>query len=152
MLGIFLGCAVILFSASPATAQSASSVANKTFTTWTSQSFSAPPFAPFQDCYRFTATTVDIDGCPGTGRLLEIPLFGSPILSLWIGSGMCLDNGLNLTAVGTSIDGSAFGAVDAMGGFLLESVNVATFGIEGMFDPGCVLPSSAPATNPYRAH
>ena len=148
----FFVAAVLLVSVTQfAVAQDAHTVAGKTYNVFTSPSFTPPGTPPFNDCVRFGATTMEIEGCAGTtGTLSEFPIFGIPSLTLWIGFVPCeiaVPGGLNILWFGTSFDGSGLpgglgqDTMSATGWGLTEN---STFATEGKADPACtVLPAQS---------
>jgi hypothetical protein len=140
--------AICLMTAGVSAAGEAQTVKGKTYDLWVSQSFAGPPYDPFHDCAIFTASTMSLAQCADAGPLTDVPLFGTPIFSLWLGTVPC--GGLDLFFMGTSFDGSAIGAVDVMGGFGWGITESTTFGAEGVANPGCVLVQTD-GVNPYSA-
>lgn len=141
---------ISLLSSWPVSAQEARSVAEKVYTIYV---FQDPDQLPFQDCARFSENTMTLDLCGDAGGMIEYPLpFEPPPVKAtqWIGFVPC--DGLNLVFIGNSIDGSTFGAADALGGYIVRRTDpeVDTFGFAGLQDPDCTVdPGPYGNVNPY---
>jgi hypothetical protein len=118
----------------------ASSVKNRTYDVWVSPSFISPPFVPFHDCFRFTASTLCIDQCGGCGPLFEVPRLG-----IWQARVSC--GGLNLVFIGTSLSGPA---KEVLGGSGIGRAEGTNFGVEGVENADCSLsPANLTGATPY---
>jgi len=135
----------------PLRADETHTVANKTFDFWVSRSTDSPPFPAFHDCATFTAATMSTAICGGGGTLNEYPLLGIAGMTLWIGKVPC--GGLNLTFIGTSIDGTAIGfAGNVMSASGLGITQKITYGVHGVQNSSCtVAPGAVGSSNPYSA-
>jgi len=120
----------------------ASSVMNKTYSLWVSQSFAAPPYPPFQDCARFSKTQMCLAQCGDCGPLSEVQLGD---VSIWTAKIPC--GGLNLLFQGVSRNGPQLPAVGATVVGLTQQSN---FGAEGLQDQSCSIgPSRVAGGTPY---
>ena len=154
MLAVSALLAVCFLLTQSVGAQDASIVSGRDYDVWVSQSFGAPPFPPFHDCARFQGGQMCLDLCGDCGPILfEAPLFGGGFgMTFWGAFVPC--NGLNLTFIGTSLDGAGFGAANVMGGFGLGAAELATFGTQGVENPACTvdMPDAlSEGENPYSA-
>ncbi len=135
--------AMFLLGASAARAQD--SVANTTYDVYVSQSFAGPPYTPFHDCFRFSATQVCSDGCGDCGPFSQVN-FGPGGVSVWSAAISC--GGLNLVVTGTTVGGKALPA-DVFGASMIGKEQATTFGLEGAADSACALSVPKGAKNPY---
>lgn len=133
----------------PLSADEAQTVANKTYDFWVSPSADSPPFPAFHDCATFTTTTMSTAICGGGGTLSEFPILGIPTMTLWIGRVPC--GGLNLTFIGTSIDGTAIGFTgNVMSASGLGITEKTTYGVHGVENSSCtVAPGGKGSASPY---
>ncbi len=133
-----IGIAILVLTlCAPALAadSSPSKVKGKVFAVMVQPSFGGG--TTFADCFRFTDTTMAIDGCGDSGPLVEVPLLGTtPFISLWIGSVPC--SGLNLVFIGTSVDGSKLPiGLDQLGGSAIGKAEGSTFSALGTAVASC---------------
>ena len=144
---VSLGLAVSFGSVAGATDSNV--VAGRTFSVWVSPSFGVSPYAPFQDCARFSANQMCLDGCGDCGALVEAPLV-PPLINLWVGQVPC--GTLNLVWVGTSIDlAAAPDGANVMSASGLSATSAISYAMEGVEDPNCVLPAG-PTAGSYSAN
>jgi hypothetical protein len=122
-----------VFLAGPSSAD----VAGKSYTIWVSASFTGPPFTPFQECARFTATELTIAGC-GTGPYAEV---GGVVPGLDPQFVALVDCGFSqFLWLGKSVDGAAFGfGGNTMGANVLGLAELSAFGAEGLEDRSCLV-------------
>lgn len=106
----------------------------KAYDFWVSRSFGVSPYEPFHDCARFSDTQMYLDNCGDAGPLTTVPL--NPFMRLWIGSVPC--GGLNLTWIGTMVDGSILPeGLDVVIGNGLGQTEQTSFSGEGLHNPDC---------------
>ena len=122
------------------------SPSGKTYDTWVSQSFAAPPFPPFLDCFKFNADGSFETAQLGPGGSWSLSFGGTPF-AIWRATHPA--GGANLLFIGTSYDGSTIGVADVAGGIGIGTVFGDTFGVEGVADAGCQLGVGAAGGNPY---
>jgi len=108
-----------------------SSVINKTYDLWVSQSFADRPFQPFHDCATFTKTQMCLPQCGDCGPLSEVQLGPN---SIWKGEVPC--GGLNLVFTGTSRNGPATAVIGAS---VVGNTEATNFAAEGIRDQSCSL-------------
>ena len=94
----------------------------------------------FTDCFRFSDTTLFIDGCGDSGPVGEVPLSSLSGLTGWRASVPC--GGLSLVWVGTSVDGAPLPqGADMIGSIAVGMSEGTSFTINGIGNASC--PSSA---------
>ncbi|MEO8663543.1 MAG: hypothetical protein ABI693_34120 [Bryobacteraceae bacterium] len=94
----------------------------------------------FTDCFRFTQTTLSIDGCGDSGPAGEVPLSRLSGVTGWSGKVPC--GGLNLIFIGTSVDAAPLPqGADMIGGTAVGLSEGTAFSVSGIGSETC--PSSA---------
>lgn len=138
-LSLLTGAAALVFAvAIPAAAADATPkvVKGKTYSVNVVTSFGTT----FTDCFRFSDTTLYIDGCGDSGPVGEIAISQLSGLTGWRASVPC--GGLNLVWVGTSVDGAPLPqGADVAGAVAVGMSQGTSFSINAIGNPSC--PSSA---------
>ena len=94
----------------------------------------------FTDCFRFSETTLYIDGCGDSGPVGEVALSQLSGLTGWRASVPC--GGLNLVWIGTSVDGAPLPqGADVVGATAVGLSEGTSFSVNGIGNTSC--PSSA---------
>lgn len=94
----------------------------------------------FTDCFRFSATTLFIDGCGDSGPVGEVALSALSGLTGFRASVPC--GGLNLVWIGTSVDGAPLPqGADVVAATAVGLSQGTSFSINGIGNASC--PSSA---------
>jgi hypothetical protein len=113
--------------------------ASKTYEVWISQSFAAPPYAPFHDCLTLTQNSISLLSCSAGGpAVVEPDVVGSLVGIIPV----CGGSPLNLLFLGNALDGTDIGfQADTIGGIIAGIDQLTTFGFEGIRNDGCFLSS-----------
>jgi len=94
----------------------------------------------FTDCFRFTQTTLSIDGCGDSGPVGEVPLSHLSGVTGWSAKVPC--GGLNIVFMGTSLDAAPLPqGADMIGGTAVGLSQGTSFSISGIGSETC--PASA---------
>ncbi len=133
LMGIAVGLALVV--AAPAFGDAIpKTVANKVYSVNVQTSFGTT----FTDCFRFTASTLEVDGCGDSGPFTEQALFGTTFVTGWGAHVPC--TGLDIIWFGTATDGTGFPGGqggDVIGGTAIGLTQGTTFSVNGIASAVC---------------